>query len=356
MSYDAVLVVSFGGPEGPEDVVPYLERVTRGRAIPRERLVEVGAHYAHFGGVSPINAENRALVAALGEALRAEGPDLPVYWGNRNWHPFLADTLARMREDGVRRVLAFVTSPYSSYSGCRQYREDLAAARAEVGAGAPEIDRIRQFYDHPAFVDCFVRSTVAALERLPEAVRTDAPLVFSAHSLPVAAAEASGPAGGAYLAQLGETARLVAEGVDRAEGRPRPWQLAFQSRSGPPGQPWLEPDVNGVLDVLAAGGAEAAVLVPIGFVADHVEVKWDLDVVAAERAEKIGLVLERAATPGTDPTYVAMVRELVRERTDPSQAREAAGRLGPSWDRCAATCCLPSRGGPAPTVGGVEAS
>jgi ferrochelatase len=320
MAYDAVLVVSFGGPEGPDDVVPFLANVTRGRGIPTERLAEVGAHYAHFGGVSPLNAENRGLVAALRELLASEGPDLPVYWGNRNWDPYLADAVAQMREDGVRHALAFVTSAYSSYSGCRQYRENLAAARLAAGSGAPAIDRIRQVHDHPAFVDCFVRAVLDALERLPAEERPLAHLVFTAHSLPTATAAASGPEGfrGAYVAQLEETARLVADGVARRTGRAHPASVAYQSRSGPPSQPWLEPDVSDHVDDLSSAGVR----------------------------------FERAATPGTDPAYVAMVRDLVLERVDPTVPRASAGRLGPAWDRCDPTCCLPTRGEPLPTVGG----
>jgi len=353
MAYDAVLVVSFGGPEGPDDVVPFLENVTRGRGIPRERLAEVGAHYAHFAGISPINAENRDLVAALRASLAEGGPDLPVYWGNRNWHPFLADTLATMRDDGVRHALAFVTSAYSSYSGCRQYRENLAAAQLAVGPGAPAIDRIRQFYDHPAFVDCFVRSTLDALRRLPADDRPAARLVFTAHSLPTAAADTSGPDGrhGAYVAQLREAARLVADRVALEAGRFHPWELVFQSRSGPPSQAWLEPDVDDHLETLVHLGVPAVVVVPIGFVADHLEVVWDLDTVAAEQASQLGLHYERASTPRVDPVFVAMVRDLIRERTDPSAPRGALGRLGPSWDTCDPSCCLPVKGPVLPVVG-----
>jgi ferrochelatase len=355
LPYDAVLVLSFGGPEGPEDVVPYLENVTRGRGIPRERLAQVGAHYDHFGGVSPINAQNRALVAALEAALLEVGLELPVYWGNRNWHPMIEDTVARMGVDGVRRAITFVTSAYSSYSGCRQYREDLARAQEYAGPGAPVLDRIRQFYDHPAFVGHFVRATRAALDDL--ASRTDqvvcaaAPLVFTAHSLPVAAADRSGPNGGAYVAQLRETARLVVDGIARETGVTHDWELVFQSRSGRPSDPWLEPDVSDHLTELARDGATSAVLVPIGFVSDHVEVLWDLDVVAAATAADLGLPLGRAATPGDDPAFVAMVRDLVLERVRPGAPREAIGRFGPSPDRCAIDCCLPPSGTVLPAVG-----
>ena len=351
--YDALLVVGFGGPEGPDDVLPFLENVTRGRSVPPARLAEVAAHYAHFGGVSPLNAQLHDLTLALRKSLAERGPDLSVYWGNRNWHPYLADTLRAMRDDGVGRVLALVTSPYSSYSGCRQYREDLAAARAEVGPGAPVIDKIRQFYDHPGFIDCFVRSTVDALELLGPAERASARLVFAAHSLPLSLVAHSGPdpARGTYVEQLRETARLVADRVAVTTGRFHAWSIAFQSRSGPPTQPWLEPDVAERISTLNREGASGVVVVPIGFVSDHIEVLWDLDVVAAGRAAELGLPFRRAATPGSDPVYIDMVRELVLERLGPSTPRRAMGRIGPSWDTCALTCCLPVRGEPKPTVG-----
>lgn len=344
-AYDALLLVSFGGPEGPDDVVPFLENVTRGRGIPRERLEEVGAHYRLFGGVSPINAQNRALLDALRVELAEAGVDLPVYWGNRNWDPYLTDALAAMRDDGVRRALAFVTSAYSSYSGCRQYRENLAAARAEV-EGAPEVDKVRHYFDHPGFVEPFVDATVAALAGLPDAVQPGARLVFTTHSIPVAAAESSGPDGGAYLAQHRAVAGLVAARVAEATGVDRPWDLVFQSRSGPPTQPWLEPDISDHLEELVAQGVPGVVVVPIGFVSDHMEVVYDLDTVAAADAERLGLPFARAATPGVDPRFVAMVRELVQERLDDvaPAARRALSTLGPWRDVCAAACCPNPRG------------
>jgi ferrochelatase len=329
-AYDAILVVSFGGPEGPDDVVPFLENVTRGRGIPRERLVEVGAHYALFGGVSPINAQCRALLDALGPELRDAGIDLPVYWGNRNWHPMLADTLQQMRDDGVRRALAFVTSAWSSYSSCRQYLDDIDRARATVGDDAPEVDKIRQFFDHPGFVEPLADNVRAALAAAgADPADPQLRVLFSAHSIPVSMA-----AGCDYEAQLGEAARLVAE---RA-GVPA-FELVYQSRSGPPQMPWLEPDVGDRIEALAADGVTTVVVVPVGFVSDHMEVVYDLDTQAAERAEACGVRLVRVATVGTDPRFVAMVRELLQERLDPARPRRALGGLGVRPDRCAPGCC-----------------
>mgnify|MGYP001218694102 CR=1 FL=1 len=329
--YDALLVVSFGGPEGPDDVMPFLEIVTRGRNVPRERLAQVAAQYEQFGCISPINAQTRALVAALRDELDAHGPHLPVYWGNRNWHPFLADTIREMRDAGVRRALAFVTSAYSSYSSCRQYLDDIEAARREVGDDAPIVDKIRQFYDHPGFVEPMARNVIAARDSLPADVRDDARLVFSAHSVPVAMAATS-----PYVAQLLEASRLVAA---RAGHDPDALDLVWQSRSGPPQVPWLEPDVGDHLERLARDGVRAAVVVPIGFVSDHMEVVYDLDTVALARARDAGLAVARAATVGTDPQFVAMVRELVLERIDPSLPRRALGSLGIRPDVCPGDCC-----------------
>jgi protoporphyrin/coproporphyrin ferrochelatase len=310
-TYDALLVVSFGGPEKPDDVMPFLENVVRGRGIPRERLLEVEAHYQRFGGMSPINQQCRDLIAAVEPTI-----DLPVYWGNRNWHPYLEDTLRQMAADGVRRAAAFVTAAYSSYSACRQYIDDISLARAAV-EGAPEVVKLRHYFDHPGFVAAMVDHTRAALEELPAEHRDAARLVFTAHSIPVSMAETSGPGGGAYEAQLRRTASLIAAEV----GGDRPWDLVWQSRSGAPHIPWLEPDV---CDHLAGIDAPAVVLVPIGFVSDHMEVVYDLDVEAAELAGKMGLPLARAATAGTHPRFVAMVGELLAE---------------PEPVACAATCC-----------------
>jgi ferrochelatase len=334
MEYDAFLLVSFGGPEGPDDVMPFLENVTRGRGVPATRLAEVAEHYRHYGGVSPINAQNRALLAALGPAL----PGLPLYWGNRNWHPYLADTVAAMRDHGVRRALAFVTSAYGSYSACRQYLDDIDRARAEVGPGAPEIDKIRHFHDHPGFVMPHADAVTAALNTLPERSPARTRLVFTAHSIPTQMEATSGPEGGRYTAQLRETAALVA-----GAGAPElAWDLVWQSRSGPPQVPWLAPDVNDHLATLAAEGVRNVVVSPIGFVSDHLEVLWDLDNEAAGTARKVGMAFARAATPGTDPRFVAMVTDLVAERVGPHNARHALGTV-PTWDVCPVGCCAPTR-------------
>jgi len=332
--YDALLLVSFGGPEGPDDVLPFLQNVTRGRGIPADRLAEVGKHYDRYGGVSPINAQNRALIAAVEKELTEAGVDLPVYWGNRNWAPYLPDALEQMAADGRRRALAFFTSAYSSYSGCRQYREDIARARAQVGERAPVVEKVRHYFNHPGFVEPMVRNTAAALDSLPAAGRGGAHLAFVAHSIPMAAASTS-----MYQSQLVETAGLVAERLPGVY----PWQLVFSSRSGPPSQPWLEPDIVDHLEALHARGVTDVVLVPIGFVSDHVEVLFDLDTEARERAAELGLRLVRAATVGTDPQFVAMVRELVVERISGSWERPFLGFRGPSHDVCPLTCCPPPR-------------
>jgi len=327
---DALLVVSFGGPEGMDDVVPFLENVTRGRAVPPARLAEVAGHYLAFGGVSPINAQNRALVAALERELEAKGPPLPVYWGNRNWHPLLVDTVTRMAEDGVRRAAAFVTSAFSSYSGCRQYREDIERARAAVGPGAPVVDKLRVFHDHPGFIEPMAARVAASLAAVPAHRRAGARLVFTAHSIPVAMAETC-----AYQAQLVGACRLVA---GRQVGSPS-WDLAFQSRSGPPHQPWLGPDVNDHLRALAAGGVTDVVLAPIGFVSDHMEVVHDLDGEARATAAELGLNLVRAATVGTDPAFVAMVRDLLLERMAAPVAPGVLAGQGRRGELCGPGCC-----------------
>ncbi|MCF2526381.1 ferrochelatase [Yinghuangia soli] len=347
--FDALLLLSFGGPEGPDEVIPFLENVTRGRGVPRERLAEAGAHYELFGGVSPINAQNRELVAAIEKEFAAHGPALPVYWGNRNWRPYLADTLQRMADDGVRRAAVLVTSAYASYSGCGQYHENLLAARAEVGEHAPELDKLRHYFNHPGFVAPLVDHTLAALERLPEQLRAGARLVMTTHSVPTVTAETAGPDGNAYVEQHLETARLVAAGVARALGRPHmAWDLVFQSRSGPPQVPWLEPDVGDHLVQLHEDGVPAAVLVPIGFLSDHMEVVYDLDVEAKAAADRVGLPIARAATTGSDPRFAAAVRELVLERAASVRGghpdRCALGSLGPSHDVCPLGCCPDPRG------------
>ncbi len=339
--YDAFLLVSFGGPEGPGDVMPFLENVTRGRGVPTQRLAMVAHHYEAFGGVSPINQQCRDLLSAIEKDFAASAVNLPLYWGNRNWHPFLADTVAQMADDGVRSAIAFVTSGYGSYSSCRQYLDDIEQARATVGARAPRISKIRHYFNHPGFIEPFAAATLAAIESLPAGAREEARLVFTAHSVPQAMAAASGPSGGLYEAQLMEASRLVAGLVEEAEGRPRRWRLVYQSRSGPPSVPWLEPDVCDHLAELARDGAPAAVLVPVGFVSDHMEVRYDLDVEAVDTARRLGIGLARAATPGTHPRFVSMVTELVAERG--GGPRRALGSFPLTPGVCHHGCCrLPS--------------
>jgi ferrochelatase len=310
--YDAFLLVSFGGPEGPDDVMPFLENVTRGRNVPRPRLENVAEHYRAFGGVSPINEQCRELIAAL-------DLPLPVYWGNRNWTPYLTDTVREMAAAGVRRALAFVTSAYRSYSSCRQYLEDIERARAEVGPGAPVIDKIQRYYDNPGFTGPFADSLLAALATLPE----DAQVVFTAHSIPLAMAEVAGPGGGRYVAELTKACRLISEQT----GVHRPWTLAYSSRSGPPSQPWLEPDINDHLADLAKAGVGAVAIAPVGFVSDHMEIRHDLDLEAARTAESLGLAFARAATPGV--RLAPMIGRLVAEHL-----------TGPAPVACPTRCCL----------------
>jgi ferrochelatase len=329
--FDAILVVAFGGPEGMDDVRPFLENVTRGRNVPPERLEEVAHHYARFDGVSPINAQNRALIAALRPELGAHGIELPIYFGNRNWHPLLVDTLREMRDDGVKSALAFFTSGFSSYSSCRQYRENILDAQAAVGPDAPEVSRTRMFYNHPGFIEANAEHVGAALARVPEERRAAVQLAFTAHSLPLDMARQS-----RYEAQLAEAARLVAELVGVADHA-----AVYQSRSGPPQMPWLEPDVCDHIRELAGRGVRDVVLSPIGFVSDHMEILFDLDVEAREAAEESGVNLVRAETAGTHPAFVAMIRELIQERLDPAVPRRALGTYGPSHDVCRPGCCLP---------------
>ena len=304
-AYDAVLFVSFGGPEGPDDVMPFLENVLRGRNVPRERMLEVAEHYQHFDGVSPINGQNRALLEALRAELQAHGPDIPIYWGNRNWHPMLTDTLQEMSAAGVRRAVAFVTSGFSCYSGCRQYRENIAAACESLGEAAPVVDKIRVFFNHPGFVYPMASNLLAAPERFPETVpRSDVAVLFTAHSIPLSMAETS-----RYVTQLKEASRLVAERAGVSN-----WQLVYQSRSGPPTQPWLDPDVCDAILERVEAGCRNVVLVPIGFISDHMEVLYDLDEEAATLCQELGVTMHRTATVGTDPEFVSMIRELIAER------------------------------------------
>jgi ferrochelatase len=312
MSYDALLVVSFGGPEGMDDVIPFLENVLRGRNVPRERMLSVAKHYEMFDGVSPINQQNRNLIAALEKELEKNGPRLPIYWGNRNWHPLLVDTVGRMAEDGVQNALAFVTSAYSSYSSCRQYLENISDAQAQVGPGAPRIEKLRQFYNHPLFIEANV-DHVRAVWKQP------AHLVFTAHSIPESMA-----ANCDYAAQLTETASLIARALNIEN-----WELVYQSRSGSPSQPWLGPDVSDHLRALADKGVKDVVVAPIGFVSDHMEVVYDLDYEAQKVAQELGMNMERARTAGTHPAFVKMIRELMLERIN----NEVPANI------CAPDCC-----------------
>ncbi len=336
---DAILLLSFGGPEGPDDVLPFLRNVTKGRNVPDERLAVVAEQYAQFGGRSPINDHCRDLKTAIEAELSGAGIDLPVYWGNRNWHPMLTDTVAEMAADGIERALVFATSAFGSYSGCRQYREDLQRARDAVGPSAPQLDKIRLFYNHPGFIEPMGRNVAIAVGEAVEQATSDAGaaehrIVFCAHSIPESMAASC-----AYPAQLAEAAGLV---MAEAGLTDRPWDLVYQSRSGPPSIPWLEPDVNDHLEELAAGGTRSVTLVPIGFVSDHMEVLYDLDTQAVETADRLGLALNRAATVGTDPRFVTMIRELIEERRS-AGARLALGRDGAWPDECPDGHCLAPR-------------
>ncbi|HLJ86319.1 MAG TPA: ferrochelatase [Candidatus Angelobacter sp.] len=330
MSYEAILLVSFGGPESNEEVLPFLRNVLRGRNVPEQRMMEVAEHYYHFGGRSPINQQNRDLIAALNLELEQRGPRLPIYWGNRNWHPFLADTMRKMEQDGVRRALAFVTSAYSSYSSCRQYRENIVAAQAEVGPGAPQIDKLRVFYNHPGYIGATVQRVEDALSKLAPSVRDHAHLVYTAHSIPMSMSQTCD-----YVAQLQEASRLVGEALKRPDGR-----LVFQSRSGPPSQPWLEPDILEYLRALhRENRPSAVVVVPIGFTSDHMEVLYDLDTEAKALCDELEMPMVRAGTVGTHPLLIGMVRDLIAERIQQDVARLSLGSAGPSHDVCPPDCC-----------------
>ncbi|MDI3386326.1 ferrochelatase [Streptomyces sp. B-S-A8] len=363
--YDALLLLSFGGPEGPDDVVPFLENVTKGRGIPKERLKEVGQHYFLFGGVSPINDQNRALLDALRKDFADHGLDLPVYWGNRNWAPYLTDTLRELVGEGHRRILVLATSAYASYSGCRQYRENLAdslAALEAEGLELPKIDKLRHYFNHPGFVRPMIDGVLASLAGLPEDVRDSAHLAFTTHSIPTAAADTSGTVeehgeGGAYVEQHLDVARLISDAVAEETGvAERPWQLVYQSRSGAPHIPWLEPDICDHLEERHAAGVPAVVMVPIGFVSDHMEVLYDLDTEATAKAAELGLPVARSATVGADPRFAAAVRDLVLERARTERGEDvrpcALGTLGPSHDLCPLGCC-PARS-PKPAAAGAD--
>jgi protoporphyrin/coproporphyrin ferrochelatase len=328
--YDAILLVSFGGPEGVEDVIPFLENVLRGRPVPHERMLQVAKHYELFHGVSPINEQNRKLIAALKQELAAEGPQLPIYWGNRNWHPLLTDTLRRMTADGIKNALAFVTSAYSSYSSCRQYLENIADAREAAGTDAPQVAKLRVFYNHPLFIAANAENIRRSLAEIPEQRRSSASLVFTAHSIPESMA-----ANCAYEAQLKETAQLIHKTLAHDN-----YQLVYQSRSGSPTQPWLGPDICDFLKELRATGATDVVVAPIGFVSDHMEIIFDLDREARQFCEQLGLNMVRASTVGTHPLFVRMIRDLILERMNSSDDRPFSGSRGPSHDVCSPDCCL----------------
>jgi ferrochelatase len=342
--YDALLVVSFGGPEGPADVSSFLDNVFRGLRVSPDTKAEIAKRYDHVGGVSPINAHTRAFIKALQLELDAHGPALPIYWGNRNWHPLLPDTVAQMAHAGVERALAFVTSSFSSYSGCRRYREDLFEA-AQTVPDAPLFDKLRVPFNHPGFIEAMAARVGAARDSLAPELRADALVLFTAHSLPLSMAR-----GCAYEQQLEASSRLVGDALELAR-----WRLVYQSNNASYGrEPWLGPDIRDALREAKAGGIPAVVVAPIGFVCDHMEAIMDLDVDAASVARELGLPMARAATVGTHPAYVAMVRELIVERVAPDTPRRALGALGPSHDRCPADCCLPGKPGPLkPAVAGV---
>ncbi|MCU1443127.1 MAG: ferrochelatase [Cryobacterium sp.] len=363
-AYDAILLAGFGGPEGQDDVIPFLRNVTRGRGIPDERLEEVAKHYRHYGGVSPINDQNRALKAALETELAHRGIDLPVIWGNRNWDPYLADVITQAHADGRDRLIAIATSAYSSYSSCRQYREDFAEALTATGLeGIVHIDKVRQFFDHPGFVLPFIQGVTEGLAEVASAVpginlTTEVEVLFTTHSIPSTDAARSGPAergfgeGGAYAAQHLAVAEVV---MAAASTEAVSWQLVYQSRSGPPSMPWLEPDINDVIRSLPARGIRAVVIVPLGFVSDHMEVLWDLDNEAMETAGEQGLHAVRVPTPGTNPAYVSGLVDLVMERVNdvPNEERPAVTDLGPWYDVCRPGCCENVRLGFKPALAGI---
>ena len=330
MNYDAVLVVSFGGPESREEVIPFLENVLRGRNIPRKRMLAVAEHYYHFEGKSPINQQTRELIAALEAELERNGPRLPIYSGNRNWHPLLPETVRKMKQDGIRRALGFVTSAYSSYSGCRQYREDIAQAQREAGPGAPEVDKVRAFFNHPAFVEATVERVRDAQLAIPADAQRNVQVIYAAHSIPLSMANTSD-----YVKQLEEVRRLVSLALAQKNDA-----LVYQSRSGAPGQPWLEPDILDYLrEVKARNLASAVVLAPISFISDHMEVLYDLDVEARQLCLSLGLPMTRAGTAGLHPKFIGMIRELILERMNPESERRAVGWLGPRPDTCPENCC-----------------
>lgn len=331
MKYDAVLIVTFGGPDKMEDVMPFLENVLRGKNVPRERMLEVAHHYELFNGKSPMNEQNAELKELLEARMEQVEPKLPVYVGNRNWHPMLEDTIRQMKADGVKRAMAFVVSGYSCYSGCRQYREDIQRAREAVGEGAPEFVKLRVFFNHPLFVEVNAEHVRNSLARIPEAERANAPILFTAHSIPSAMAEKC-----RYEMQLQEASRLVAEAVGHEN-----WRLVYQSRSGPPHQPWLEPDVCDVISELSEQGVKHLVISPLGFTSDHMEVLFDLDTEAKELCDELGIQMERAPAAGNHPLFIEMVHDLIAERLEDRPDRPAIGAMPASHDVCPENCCMP---------------
>jgi len=325
--YDAILFVSFGGPDKADEVMPFLENVLRGRNVPRERMLEVAEHYHHFGGKSPINEQNTALINALRQELSTLGPQIPVYWGNRNWHPLLTDTIREMKDAGVRRALAFVTSGFSCYSGCRQYRENIQTAQEAIGSDAPEIDKIRVFFNHPGFVNPMARNVQNAINSIGN--KTRGTVLFTAHSIPLSMADSSD-----YCKQLQEASRLVAERANISD-----WKLVYQSRSGPPSQPWLVPDICDAIRDLHEQGETSVVVAPIGFISDHMEVLFDLDTEAADLCKSLDMKMARANTAGTDPEFVRMIRDLIAERAFSLPEKTAIGCMPANHDVCPLDCC-----------------
>ena len=328
--YDAILLLSFGGPEGKDDVIPFLQNVLRGKNVPISRMEQVAHHYYQFGGISPINGHCRELLEALRPELDKHKISLPLYWGNRNWHPMLEDTLSEMAADGIRNALAFVTSAYSSYSSCRQYLEDIERASATVGDTAPKITKLRAFYNHPNFIGVNVDNVRKALDALPTELRSEAHIAFTAHSIPLGMSNNC-----AYEAQLQDASALVATraGVDN-------FKLVYQSRSGPPTQPWLEPDICDHLRELHSRGVKSVVVAPIGFISDHMEVIYDLDTEAQALASELGLSMSRAQTAGCDSRFIQMIRLLIEEELDESRPKLFTGQSGVPENDCPATCCL----------------
>ena len=329
LPYDSLLLVSFGGPEGPDDVIPFLENVLRGKNVPRERMLEVAEHYQKFGGISPINEQNRALLEAIKTELADHGIDLPVYWGNRNWDPLFPDTLQQMKDDGCKRALAFFTSMFSCYSGCRQYRENIIEARETVGPDAPLVEKVRMGFNHPGFIDAICDGVKRSLAEL--GVGADqAKVLYTAHSIPNSMSDNCD-----YVKQLTNTAGLISGQLGVTD-----WELVYQSRSGPPQQPWLEPDICDRIEELDdASKLSHVVIVPIGFISDHMEVLYDLDDEAAALCKERGIQMSRAATVGVHPSFVSMIRELVQERMGQAEQRKAMGDLGPWHDVCPVDCC-----------------